>query len=203
MPWRCSRSSAERFVQKNEEWILSRFAKLPPVRSLSAYLDQEPYLSIGDHRVRVSIRRATAGRSIWLLDEKRSEGLFQIEPSMDSDAGLMKLVRKVAKHQLSERTEYLAGLHGLDFSKVSVRDQTSRWGSCSRDGTISLNWRLILMPVITRDSVILHELAHLKHMDHSVRFYKFLDQLDPNRKEGESSLNELGETLMRVGRLLA
>jgi predicted metal-dependent hydrolase len=69
-----------------------------------------------------------------------------------------------------------------------VRNQRSRWGSCSRRGTISLNWRLIQTPVSVRDYVILHELAHLKEMNHSKRFWREVARLCPDYKEAENWL---------------
>ena len=74
----------------------------------------------------------------------------------------------------------LAALHGIEISRVSVRNQKSRWGSCSRKGTISLNWRLIQTPDFVRDYIILHELAHRKQMNHSDKFWMEVEQLCPD-----------------------
>jgi len=73
---------------------------------------------------------------------------------------------------------------------VSVRNQRSRWGSCSRHGTISLNWRLVQTPTFVRDYIILHELAHLKEMNHSKRFWREVARLCPDFGRAERWLKE-------------
>jgi predicted metal-dependent hydrolase len=76
----------------------------------------------------------------------------------------------------------LAAAHGLggNVKRVTVRNQKTRWGSCSSRGTISLNWRLIQTPDFVRDYIILHELAHLRHMNHSARFWQEVKRLCPD-----------------------
>ena len=80
------------------------------------------------------------------------------------------------------------------------RDQSSRWGSCSSIGKISLNWRLILTAAELQDYVILHELAHLTEMNHSKSFWALLERYDAKRIEHEAELDRIGPELMRVGR---
>ena len=79
-----------------------------------------------------------------------------------------------AKRELPARLFELAARHGLSVARVRVRNQRWRWGSCSRTGHICLNWRLVTMPDWVRDYVMLHELMHLKRMDHSPRFWKLV-----------------------------
>jgi predicted metal-dependent hydrolase len=83
---------------------------------------------------------------------------------------------------------------------VSVRDQTTRWGSCSTTGTLSLNWRLILLPPMLHDHVILHELSHRRHMDHSDRFWNQLAAWDPDWKKHDRELNKRWNVIMDLGR---
>jgi len=79
-----------------------------------------------------------------------------------------------AKQILPARLLELAAQHGLTVSRVSVRNQRWRWGSCSPNGHICLNWRLVTMPDWIRDYVLIHELMHLKRMDHSSKFWKLV-----------------------------
>ena len=71
-----------------------------------------------------------------------------------------------------------------------MRNQRSRWGSCSRRGTISLNWRLVQTPAYVRDYLVLHELAHLKEMNHSRRFWREVERLCPGFREAERWLKQ-------------
>ena len=76
----------------------------------------------------------------------------------------------------------------IRVQRVTVRNQRSRWGSCSRRGTISLNWRLVQTPEFVRDYIVLHELAHLREMNHSPRFWREVARLCPNFAEAEKWL---------------
>ena len=84
-----------------------------------------------------------------------------------------------AKRELPIRLMELAVVHQLAVTRVSVRNQRWRWGSCSRSGHICLNWRLVRMPDAVRDYVMIHELMHLKRMDHSPKFWKLVEAACP------------------------
>jgi predicted metal-dependent hydrolase len=85
-----------------------------------------------------------------------------------------------ARRELVARLGELARIHNLSVERVSIRNQQSRWGSCSHRGHICLNWRLITLPDWVRDYVLVHELMHLKRMDHSPRFWKLVAQACPD-----------------------
>jgi len=95
-----------------------------------------------------------------------------------------------ARRELIPRVGELAHQHGLSISRVSIRRQRSRWGSCSRRGVISLNWRLAHAPDQVRDYVIIHELMHLREMNHSSRFWAHVDAAFPQRSAAEQWLKE-------------
>jgi predicted metal-dependent hydrolase len=88
--------------------------------------------------------------------------------------------RSRAKRELPVRLLELATAHGLCVARISVRNQKWRWGSCSRSGHICLNWRLVQLPSDVRDYVLIHELMHLKRMDHSPRFWRLVEQVCPD-----------------------
>jgi len=97
-------------------------------------------------------------------------------------------LRRLAEAELRARTLELAAHHQCPIRTVSVRNQRSRWGSCSRRGTISLNWRLVQVPVEVRDYIILHELMHLREMNHSRRFWTHVATVCPGYKQCEAWL---------------
>ena len=88
-----------------------------------------------------------------------------------------------AKSELPPRLIELARSHGLTVSRISIRNQRWRWGSCNRTGHICLNWRLVTMPAWVRDYVLIHELMHLKRMDHSPKFWKLVAAACPNYQD--------------------
>jgi len=103
-------------------------------------------------------------------------------------------LRKIAAKELPARVAELAAQHQFQVRRVSVRNQRSRWGSCSRHETISLNWRLVQTPAFVRDYIILHELAHLKEMNHSKRFWREVARLCPEFANAERWLKEHSES---------
>ena len=98
---------------------------------------------------------------------------------------IQRHLHRLAAKELPPRVMELAGAHGISVSRVSVRNQRSRWGSCSRRGTISLNWRLIQCPAFVRDYIILHELAHRRQMNHSAKFWQEVARLCPDYRTAE------------------
>jgi predicted metal-dependent hydrolase len=100
-----------------------------------------------------------------------------------------------AKRELPVRLLELAAKLGLEVSKVSVRNQRWRWGSCSPRGHICLNWRLVTMPAWVRDYVLIHELMHLRRMDHSRKFWTLVAAQCPDYQAARRWLHENGRAL--------
>ena len=100
-----------------------------------------------------------------------------------------------ARRELPPRLRELAAQLGLAVSKVSVRNQKWRWGSCSRRGHICLNWRLVDMPDWVRDYVMIHELMHLRQMNHSRKFWKLVAGVCPDYQNARRWLREHGRGL--------
>jgi predicted metal-dependent hydrolase len=105
-------------------------------------------------------------------------------------------MRHLASEDLPVRCLELARQHGLDVSRVSVRNQRSRWGSCSARATIALNWRLIQMPSSVSDYIILHELMHLRQPNHSRQFWREVSAVCAGWREAERWLRAHGAQLL-------
>ena len=110
-----------------------------------------------------------------------------------SGAGPDELAR--ATRELPARLLELAAAEGLAVTRVSIRNQKWRWGSCSRSGHICLNWRLVLMPPAIRDYVMIHELMHLKRLDHSPRFWRLVAAACPVYQDARRWLQIHGRSL--------
>ncbi len=103
-------------------------------------------------------------------------------------------LRNRAKRELPGRLLELAARHALTVTRVSVRNQRWRWGSCSRNGHICLNWRLVQMPDAVRDYVMIHELMHLRRMDHSPKFWKLVEAACPTFQTSRAYLRAQART---------
>lgn len=106
-----------------------------------------------------------------------------------------KILTKKAKEYLPYRLEYFAKLYGYNYDKCRLSHANTRWGSCSSNKTISLNIGLMKVPEVLRDYVILHELAHLNHMDHSKEFWAEVATHDKNYKIHEKKLKHFSPGL--------
>jgi len=115
--------------------------------------------------------------------------------SADWRPAIQKHLRQLAAQELPARVRELAAAHGVAVARVSVRNQKTRWGSCSRRGTISLNWRLIQTPMAVRDYIILHELAHRRQMNHSEKFWQEVAHLCPDYLAAERWLKQHAKLL--------
>jgi len=147
-----------------------------------------------------------AGTEIWLRGERcrvevdgaavrAGDMRARLAPGADVKTALRRALRDTAARELPPRLAELAALAGLRVTRVTVRDQRSRWGSCSTRGAIALNWRLLLMPPSVRDYVLWHELMHLKRADHSPAFWKLVEQVCPDYRSAKAWLSKYGREL--------
>jgi len=122
----------------------------------------------------------------WIERERYRAALRKTGPPLAEDEG--GCLRRLAAETLPARLLELAAGLGRRVAGVSVRAQRTRWGSCSPAGRISLNWRLVQMPDAVRDYVLLHELTHLLHLNHSKRFWRELARVCPWHREARAWL---------------
>lgn len=134
--------------------------------------------------------RFVAASQAWIADQ-RARRREQPRPKIVDEAA----VRRQARVELPPRLLQLAAVHGIDVRRVSIRDQRSRWGSCSRRGSITLNWRLMLVPDFVREYVMLHELMHCRELNHSPRFWRLVATVCPRLVEARQWLRTEGQAL--------
>jgi len=178
IPRRGSLSTAREFVEKHIDWLERQALKLESQPKVSNELRMGAEIWFRGEPVKIEFE--DMGRIRF-----GSETLKLPDLTKDLRPAIEKHLRKLAAKELSIRTLELAAMHAIEISRVSVRNQRSRWGSCSRRGTISLNWRLIQTPATVRDYIILHELAHRRHMNHSDRFWNEVARLCPEYQIAE------------------
>jgi predicted metal-dependent hydrolase len=102
---------------------------------------------------------------------------------------------KQAREEYSSRLEVIAGETGLAWNKLSIRGQKTRWGSCSVQGNLSLNFKMLFLPSYLVNHVLLHELVHTREMNHSHRFWTLMKQFDPKCDQHRAELRKAGQLL--------
>lgn len=151
--------------------------------------------------------RMPKDRILCFLSEKASwirmqQGRMQEREKMRQqarihlDAAQEKELRERAKSVLAQRTAYFARQIGVTYGRITVRDQKTRWGSCSQTGNLNFNFRLILAPLEVLDYVVVHELCHRRQMNHSAQFWQDVAQVLPDYRKRKAWLTENGWRLM-------
>jgi hypothetical protein len=151
-----------------------------------------------DGTIRVTIPRGGSKREAvsfvaaqrqWILEQQtRVARASDARPEMTLERA--RQLRARAARELPARLHALAARFGLTVTRISIRNQRWRWGSCSRQGHICLNWRLVDMPSDVRDYVLIHELMHLRRMDHSPKFWAFVEAACPDYQQARRWLRE-------------
>jgi len=199
VPPRASIREALDFLQRQGDWLQRQLHKAPPPVALAAHLAKNPRLSGLGREFAVTLN-FTLARPFFVHSERDGAVEFRYPAGEGGEAVLHRLLREFAEAVLPPRVQLLAQVHHLRVRRVSVRDQGTRWGSCSASGTVSLNWRLVLLPVNLHDYVVLHELAHLTEMNHSTAYWDLLRTYDPRSEVHDRELTRASRALMRLGR---
>lgn len=137
------------------------------------------------------IERFLNGKRYWIYKQGirvRREAASRVQISETEE----KAYREQARKQLLARTDHYKQILGVEYGRIRIGDQKTRWGSCSSRKTISYNWRLIRMPEEIQDYVVVHELCHLLHMDHSRAFWNEVAGVLPDYQERRRWLKENG-----------
>jgi len=184
-------TEAQRFAERNGGWLEQELQRQAarPARPSPWPLGMEVLF----HGEAVRLQAGINGESG--LIRFGGESLPVADTAGDLRPAVERHLRKLAARELPARVLALAAAHRFAVRRVRVRNQRSRWGSCSRQGTVSLNWRLVQAPAWVCDYLILHELAHLREMNHSTRFWREVARLCPQFAEGRRWLKDHSQLL--------
>ena len=203
VPHFVSDSGALEFMRSQTEWLLRTLSEIQAnhvPEDIFEHLRREPWLSLDGHRARLTLDESRI-RTHWVADPQRGETVIRYFTGNNHDTReLRDALLAMAKRYVPLRAKELAQKNELRIGRVSVRNQRTLWGSCTGDGNLSFNWRIILLPPHLHDHVILHELAHLTHMDHSPEFYELLQKYDPDARKNDHSISKLSHIFMALGR---
>ena len=144
------------------------------------------------------IRRFVENHRSWIQNQLQKQAAAQElrDAAEPLDERELKALRESARRDLTQRCAFWAERRGVSYGRISIRHQRSRWGSCSSKGNLNFNCLLMLAPESVRDYVVVHELCHRKHMNHSPAFWQMVEQALPDWRSAKVWLKRNGETLM-------
>jgi predicted metal-dependent hydrolase len=195
MPPRGSLKQAREFAEKHGAWIAARLKRLPQAVPF-AHGTLLPLRGL-DHRI---VHRRGARGTVWI--ERGEDGaptLCVAGETPHIPRRVRDFLKREAKGDLETASRRAAQALGVTIKRVSIRDQSSRWGSCSTTGVLSYSWRLILAPPFVLDYLAAHEVAHMIEMNHSRAFWRLVARLSPDFKRAKSWLDIHGSDLHRYG----
>jgi predicted metal-dependent hydrolase len=196
LPVQCGIEEAGSFLDRNLEWVRERLDSLPePVPFRDGML--VPVRGIA-HRV-VMPGELPHRRVVRRVDAHPFPELHAPGERPAAVKRLEQWFARQAKTDLEERVTWHASRLGVSPGRLTIRDQTSRWGSCSTTGALSFSWRLVLAPPAVLDYVAAHEVAHLREMNHGPRFWALVRRSCPDMEDAKRWLRIYGMDLHRYG----
>ncbi len=190
LPPRASRTAGLALLRTHADWVADRLAALPE----SVPFADGALVPIGGepHLIR---HQPTLRGGAWIAD-----ATLHVTGAPEF---LARRVRDFLRHEAGRRLTALvlpkAAAIGITPRRVTIKDTSSRWGSCAPDKSLAFSWRLVMAPDFVQDYVAGHEVAHLRHMNHGPHFWALVGQLTPHRDRAIPWLRDEGARLLRVG----
>ena len=191
VPKGVSRIKALEFTERSRPWIEDR------VRNRGGTVRLLPGHAIALRGVEHEIRHIASRRGTVTADE--AAGVIHVPGELPHvPRRLLDWLKAAARADLSTASDRYAKMMAVAYRRISIRDQKTRWGSCSASGDLSYSWRLILAPPYVLDYVAAHEVAHLKHLDHSQRFWRLVLTHCPNAAKAKKWLKTHGHDVHKI-----
>jgi len=199
LPESSRREHAERMMREYSEWVLRKvdlFDEIRRRRQVHGEPLEKTLLLHGKPVQVVSDPSRAGGRTGRVrIDGSRlvlcTGGLTRLGAAHS----LQKHLREMARQEIGSAAGELSGRMGTPYTRLSIRDQRTRWGACSAKRSLSFNWRLVMAPPEVAEYVVIHELAHLLEMNHSARFWKIVEKYCPDYKKRRLWLKKNGHLL--------
>lgn len=191
LPPGCPPDEGLSFARSQTRWLAGQLAR---VGGAVPFADGAYFPLLGE---RIAIRRVAGASAVPALDGRE----LIVGGRPDTVAGrIRRWLRGQALAEIEPRARATALRVGRTPSRIAVRDTRSRWGSCSRAGNLNFSWRLVMAPEHVLDYVVAHEVAHLRELNHSDRFWAVVAELCPDHKVARRWLKTQGADLHRYGR---
>ena len=188
-PLKMSAKSIEEFVEKHSRWVQKKQAELQSIAPAQPRKFQagEQFLYLGQA---FPLEIVSGTKRALALD-----GAFKLAATEHGNAERIfrNWYRKEAETIIAERVAFFAAKYQLKIGRIRITSARTRWGSCSSAGTLSFSWRLLMTPPEVIDYVVIHELAHTIHHNHSRRFWNLVEKLMPDYKERRKLLKRYGQ----------
>ncbi|MGQ9856668.1 MAG: M48 family metallopeptidase [Fervidobacterium sp.] len=188
VPKSMTEKELEQFLKRKESEIKKLVESFSAQKS--AFTSKNAILYLGEERKIIINGDST-------VPLRYVNGTFFLNPRYVDDANKLAIwwLRKQAEEYLPKKVNEISEIMSVRYKKVTIRDTKTRWGSCSTKGTISLNWRLIMAPIGVVEYVIVHELAHIVHPNHSPQFWGFVGKFVPDYRLFRNWLKNNGKNL--------
>jgi predicted metal-dependent hydrolase len=195
MPMRGNLADARDFAQRHGAWLAERLRRLPDG---VAFVDGASLPLRGE--VVGIVHRPRARGTVWCeCGDNGASMLCVAGDSAHTARRVRDYLKREARRDLAVAVRRYSDALGVKFKRISVRDQSSRWGSCNSDGVLSFSWRLILAPPFVLEYLAAHEVAHLVEMNHSARFWRVVARICPEMDHAKAWLSAHGNDLHRYG----
>lgn len=198
-PLRVSKKEINELVVRRADWIIRRMGRWPSTEERRQFITGE-LLPLLDVEIQLSVERHKSSRVH--VASREQELRVSLPEGLDEEArrdavrmALTRWYQDQAREWITERLAYWAKVAGYSPKSVLVRSQRKRWGSCSADGTLRINWRIVMAPADLADYVLVHELAHVRVKNHSSDFWAEVSRLMPDHKLRRKRLGEIGQSL--------
>lgn len=171
---------------KKIEYILKKNVNAKSVR-IVVKIGGEVAVSAPKFAPTILIERFLKNKAEWIV--KKVEHFSKFEKiSIKEDRKKYLKHKEEARKLINERLKYFNKFYGFKYGKITIRNQKSRWGSCSRAGNLNFNYKILFLPQEQRDYIVIHELCHLKELNHSKRFWVLVGKTMPNYLEVRKKL---------------
>jgi hypothetical protein len=195
MPPRGTLKDAREFAEVHGAWIAARLGRLPKAAPFQPGTIVP--LRGAPHRI---VHRSGERGTVWTETRDSGEKIICVAGDVDfTDRRVHDFLKREARRDLQKSALEHAAALGVRVRRISIRDQSSRWGSCTSAGSLSFSWRLILAPPFVLDYLAAHEVAHLVEMNHSARFWRVVGRVCPSMERAKKWLDASGNDLHRYG----
>lgn len=193
-------------IKKPKESVISYDLVRSARRSIAIQISCDGHVTVRAPRRcdGAAIERFLREKQEWILRKQKElqEKTSMVQDELEKQPKLTKedyrRYQELAVETLARKAALYADRMQVTYGNITIRDQKTRWGSCSARGNLNFNWRLILAPEEVLDYVVIHELAHRREMNHSERFWREVEQYCPDYRDRKKWLREHGTMLMQM-----